>query len=209
VDYRNPSQLRDGPVLVVGAANSGAEIALDVAGGGHRAWLAGRHPGHVPFRLEGATGRVLGPLVLRGLFHRVLTVRTPIGRKKRHGFMTTGRMLVRTKPKDLEAAGVERVGRVEEVRDGLPVLADGRTLEVANVVWCTGFRPGQADWIDLPIFGELEPAHRRGIVETQPGLYFVGLMFLYSASSEMFHGVGRDAAYVAEALASRVNGVQR
>lgn len=202
-DYRNPSQLRPGPVLVAGAGNSGAEIAVDLAGQ-HRVWLAGRHPGHVPFRLESVAGRVLAPLVLRGLFHRVLSLRTPIGRKKRLGFMTKGRPLVRTRPKDLAAAGVERVGRIEGVRDGLPVLADGRTLEVANVVWCTGFRSGLADWIDLPVFGELEPLHRRGVVDSQPGLYFMGLMFQYAASSEMFHGVGRDAAYVVDALAARV-----
>lgn len=203
VDYRNPSQLRRGPVLVVGAANSGAEIAAELAHE-HRVWLAGRHPGHVPFRIESAAGRVLVPLVLRGLFHRVLSLRTPIGRKKRSAFMTRGRPLVRTRPKELAAAGVERVGRVEGVRDGRPVLAGGRTLDVANVVWCTGFRSGLAEWIDLPVFGELEPRHHRGVVDSQPGLYFMGLMFQYAASSEMFHGVGRDAAYVVNALANRL-----
>lgn len=116
---------------------------------------------------------------------------------------------MRIKPKDLAAAGVERVGRVEDVCDGLPCLADGRTLEPANAIWCTGFRPGQADWIDLAIFGELEPEHHRGVVESQPGLYYVGLLFLYAVSSEVFHGVGRDAAYVADALAARVNGGQK
>ncbi|WP_046469345.1 flavin-containing monooxygenase [Allosalinactinospora lopnorensis] len=200
-DYRNPSQLRDGPVLVVGAANSGAEIALEAADG-HRTWLSGRHPGHVPFRIEGAAGRVLVPLVLRGLFHRVLTVRTPMGRRARPKVLANGWPLVRTKPKDLTAAGVERVPRVEGVREGLPLLADGRTLEVANVVWCTGFRAG-LDWIDLPVFGKMEPRHYRGVVASHPGLYFVGLLFLYAASSEQIHGLDRDAAHVAGTIAAR------
>ena len=43
-EYRRPSPLRDGNVLVVGAANSGAEIALEVSAT-HRTWLSGRHPG--------------------------------------------------------------------------------------------------------------------------------------------------------------------
>lgn len=202
VDYRNPGQLQDGPVLLVGAGNSGAEIALDVAGE-HPTWLSGRHPGHIPFRIEGAAGRVLVPLVLRVVFHRLLTERTPMGRKARPKLTTTGRMLVRTKPKDLDAAGVQRVPRVDRVRDGLPLLSDGQVLQVSNVVWCTGFRPGMADWIDLPVFGEREPVHKRGVVSAQPGLYFVGLMFLYSGSSEMFHGVGRDAAHVVDAVAAR------
>lgn len=200
-DYRNPSQMRDGPVLVVGAANSGAEIALEVANG-HRTWLSGRHPGHIPFRIEGAAGRVLVPLVLRVLFHRVLTVRTPMGRRVRPKVLTNGRPLVRTKPKDLAAAGVERVPRVEGVREGLPLLADGRTLDVANVVWCTGFHAG-LDWIDLPVFGEAGPRHYRGVVAGHPGLYFVGQLFLYAASSEQIHGVGRDAAYVADTIATK------
>ena len=60
-----------------------------------------------------------------------------------------GPPLVRVKPEDLAAAGVERVPRVAGVQDGRPVLEDGRVLDVANVIWCTGFDPGSR-WIDLP-----------------------------------------------------------
>jgi putative flavoprotein involved in K+ transport len=70
------------------------------------------------------------------------------------------------------------------------------------VVWSTGYRPGLS-WIDLPVFGNDEPRQNRGIVEEEPGLYFVGLKFLYSKSSEQIHGVGRDAAHIAEAIALR------
>ena len=93
LDYRGPSQLRSGPVLIVGAANSGAEIALEVVRS-HPTWLSGRHPGNVPFRIESRIGRtVLAPLVLRGLFHRVLTVDTPMGRKVRPRVIKRGRRL--------------------------------------------------------------------------------------------------------------------
>src|SRR5205823_352515 len=57
-EYRNPGQLRPGGVLIVGAGNSGCDIALDVAAS-HPTWLAGRHPGHVPFRIEGRLTRHL------------------------------------------------------------------------------------------------------------------------------------------------------
>jgi putative flavoprotein involved in K+ transport len=201
-DYRNPSQLQDGPVLVVGAGNSGAEIALDTVAAGHQTWLAGRDNGHVPFRIEGTLGRLLVPVVLRGIFHRVLTVDTPIGRKARPKALTRGGPLVRTKPKDLAAAGVSRLPKVTGVEHGLPVLADGRTLQVANVVWCTGFRPG-LDWVDLPVHGDREPNHERGLVPDYPGLFFVGLFFLYAMSSEQIHGVGRDAARIVDAVAAR------
>lgn len=74
---------------------------------------------------------------------------------------------------------------------------------VANVVWCTGFR-SDFSWIHLPVFGETEPRHYRGIVAEEPGLYFVGLHFLYAMSSGFLPGVARDAEYVVEHIASRV-----
>ena len=87
------------------------------------------------------------------------------------------------------------------------MLDDGRVLDVTNVVWCTGFHPGFS-WIDLPVLGVGgdEPMHERGLVPREPGLYFVGLAFLYSFSSIMIHGVGRDAERIAAAIAFRVNG---
>ncbi len=199
-DYRNPGQLREGDALIVGVGNSGAEIAIELSQT-HRVWLSGRPFGVLPFRPTSAVARVLMPFVGRIIFHRVLTTDTPIGRKARPK-MLAGDPLIRVKPKDLAAAGVERVPRTAGVVEGLPQLEDGRRLDVANVVWCTGFHPGFS-WIDLPVLGPQEPKHNRGIVEDQPGLYFVGLKFLYSKSSEQIHGVGRDAARIADAIAVR------
>ncbi len=88
------------------------------------------------------------------------------------------------------------------VQDGKPLLEDGRVLDVANVIWCTGFHPGFS-WIDLPVFGSLEPRHHRGVVPEVPGLYFLGLHFLYALSSTMIHGVERDAEYIVNAIAAR------
>lgn len=203
-EYRNPSQLQPGPVLIVGAGNSGADIALEVVPG-HRTWLAGRDTGQIPFRIGGRFGRLIGVrVVLRFVFHRILTVATPIGRKARPKVMGKGTPRIRVRASELAAAGVERAPRLEGVRDGKPLMADGRVLDVANVIWCTGFRPG-FDWIDLPVLRDEEPVHDRGIVESHSGLYFVGLHFLYSLSSAMIHGVGRDAARIVEHLAARVS----
>jgi putative flavoprotein involved in K+ transport len=199
-DYRNPAQLRDGAVLVVGAGNSGAEIALDVVRG-RRTLLAGRDVGQVPFRIEGLLARVLVPLIFRVVFHRVLTIRSPFGRKVRTRMLTAGGPRIRTKQVDLVTAGVQLVPRVAEVRDGNPVLADGRVLEVSNVIWCTGLDAGFS-WIDIDVHGELEPRHNAGVAEV-PGLYFLGLMFLYAGSSVMVHGVGRDAARLAGIIAQK------
>lgn len=209
-EYQGPSQLRPGPVLVAGAGNSGAEISLELTKHGHRVWLAGRATGEVPFKMTSFLGRwLLGPLVLRLVFHRLLTIRTPMGRKARPKMLTGGGPLIRTRLGDLLSAGVQHVAKVVGTKDGLPLLADGRVLDVANVIWCTGFEPNFS-WIDLPIFDEQgEPRHVGGIVPKQPGLFFVGLHFLYSYSSTMIHGVGRDAARIVEAAASRVTSARR
>ncbi|MQA99722.1 MAG: FAD-dependent oxidoreductase [Actinobacteria bacterium] len=200
-EYKNPDQLQAGDVLVVGAGNSGAEIAIEVART-RKVFLSGPSTGAIPFRPESVVARVLMPIVGRILFHRVLTIRTPIGKRARPKMISTGEPLIRVKPKDLKTMGVERVPRVTGVQAGSPQLEDGRTVDVANVVWCTGFHPGFS-WIDLPVLGPQEPLHKRGIVESEPGLYFIGLKFLYSVSSEQIHGVGRDADFIAGKIAAR------
>jgi putative flavoprotein involved in K+ transport len=111
--------------------------------------------------------------------------------------------LVRVKPKDLIAAGIKRVGKVVATREGLPLLDDDRTVDAKNVIWCTGYTPGFS-WIDLPIFDkDGRPKHERGIVNQYPGLYFVGLHFLYAMSSASLAGVGRDAERIAKSIESR------
>ncbi|MFN2488585.1 MAG: flavin-containing monooxygenase [Actinomycetota bacterium] len=180
-DYKNPGQLQEGGVLVVGAGNSGAEVAIEVART-HEVLLSGPSTGAIPFRPESVVARVLMPFIGRIIFHRVLTMSTPIGRKVRSKMISTGEPLIRVKPKDLAAAGVERVARVTGVENGSPQLEDGRTVEVTNVVWCTGFHPGFS-WIDLPVLGPQEPLHKRGIVESEPGLYF-------GSSREFVPGLG-------------------
>jgi putative flavoprotein involved in K+ transport len=199
-EYKNPGQLQEGDVLVVGAGNSGAEVAIELART-HNVTLSGPSTGVIPFRPESVIARVLMPFIARIIFHRVLTTKTPIGKKVRSKMIAKGEPLIRVKPRDLAAAGVKRLPRVAGVSEGRPQLEDGRVMEIANVVWCTGFHPGFS-WIDLPVLGPQEPIHERGIVESEPGLYFIGLKFLYSVSSEQIHGVGRDADRIARRIAA-------
>lgn len=199
-EYRRPAQLPAGDVLVVGAGNSGADIALELAGV-RRVWLSGELGGHIPFDIEGTSGRLIFPLLWQ-IWSHVLTFGSPIGRKALPKIRAGKEPLIRVKPKQLAAAGVELVPRTVGIRDGLPVLDDQRVLDVASVVWCTGYRP-QHDWIDLPVLddnSELETDHH-GVVASQPGLYRVGREFLYAFNSHTVGGVGRDAERVARRIA--------
>jgi putative flavoprotein involved in K+ transport len=203
--YRNPAQLPHGDVLLVGAANSGAEIAMDLVASGRRVTVAGRDVGQVPFPVrKAAVRRLILPILFRVVFHRLLTVDTPLGRRARPKMVKGGLPLIRTRSQDLAAAGVVRAPRVAGIRGGRPLLEDGTVLDVAAVVWCTGFDMG-ASWLQLPVFDkDGEPRQMRGVVPDEPGLYFVGPHFLYAASSTMIHGIGRDASRVADVVAERL-----
>lgn len=203
-EYQRPSQIREGDVLVVGAANSGAEIALELSRT-HQTWLSGPHPGVEPTRPGSKLDHLIIPIIWF-IFSRVANVKTPIGRKLRSRVLNMGVPLARVRPHDLLEAGVKRVhDRTVAVADGMPQLADGRVLDVANVIWCTGFRP-DFRWIELPVFASNGyPVHERGVVAGAPGLFFVGLLFQTAASSALVGGVGRDARYIIDRLAARAS----
>jgi putative flavoprotein involved in K+ transport len=209
-EYRNPSQLRDGPVLVVGLSHSGADIAVEVARS-HRAYVSGKAVGEFPFRFIDTWRARIGWPVMRFLATRVFTLGTPIGRRMaphvRHG----GGPLLRVRSVDLREAGVERFdARTTGVSDGRPMLEDGRVLDVTNVIWATGFLPDYG-WIEVPGFVDADgwPAGRRGVSDAVPGLYFLGVLFQWAFSSMLVLGAGRDAKFVVDRIAERATAARR
>jgi putative flavoprotein involved in K+ transport len=200
-EYRNRSQIQEGAVLLVGAGNSGAEISIELAPH-HQTWLSGPDTGQEPARAGSLLDRLVTPIMW--FMATRLTVKTAPGRKLRDRFLDPPRgiPLGRVRRRDFAAAGIKRVPRMTGVKHGYPLLEDGTILRVSNVIWCTGFRP-DFDWLDLslPTHNGL-PIHDRGIVESCPGLYFMGLLFLYSLSSALVGGVGRDAAHIVDHIVS-------
>lgn len=196
-EYRNPDQLQPGDALVVGAGNSGTQIATELAADGDRhVWLVGRDTGRIPRRLLGRDiYRWLVPLesALR------LTRTSILGRRLYARMAGSGDPVFDVEFEEMQAAGVERVhDRITAVEDGRPVADDGQSFDVANVVWCTGFRLA-FDWIELDVFGaDGRPRHSRGVAEDAPGLYFVGLPWQHRPTSSLIGGVGRDAEHIAE-----------
>lgn len=74
---------------------------------------------------------------------------------------------------------------------------------IRAIVWAIGYRM-DFRWIDVPVFdGRGYPGHERGVT-TAPGLYFLGLPWLYTWGSGRFSGIARDAAYVADCIESRM-----
>jgi putative flavoprotein involved in K+ transport len=198
--YRSPSELPDGDVLVVGAGNSGADIALELVAD-RRVFLSGELGGEIPFDIEGNAGRLVFP-VLWQVWSHVLTFGSPVGRRALPKIRAGKEPRIRVKAKDLARAGVEFVSRTTDIRDGKPLLADDRVLDVAAVIWATGYRPS-FDWIDLPVIGDDGDlvTDQYGAVAGYPDLYRVGREFLYAFNSHTVGGVGRDAERIARKIA--------
>jgi putative flavoprotein involved in K+ transport len=195
--YRSPFDLPDGPALVVGAGNSGAQIAIELARF-RKVWLAGRGVGRIPRRLLGRdVYDWLWPVLTRA------TLDTRLGRRLRER-TRRGDPLVGIPERDLTEVAIARVGRVTDERGGFPVC-EGEVFQPRVVVWCTGFAPDYS-WIELPVLDERGfPRHRRGVATDAPGLYFVGLRFQHAMTSALLGGVGRDAAFVAAQVARRAD----
>jgi len=191
--YHNPTDVPVQDVLVVGAGNSGAEIALDLAKAGRKVMLAGRDVGRIP---ADKLGRLLGGRPYWWFLRKVMTIDTPLGRRMKANVLTHGNPLVRANREVVAGAGVEFTPRLTGVMGGKPQLENGQMLPVEGIIWATGFRPDYR-WVNLPIFDESgRPRHERGVVREAPGLYFLGLHFQTGLTSSLLGGVGADAKYI-------------
>lgn len=200
--YRRPGQLREGPVLVVGAAHSGCDIALELAAT-RPTTLAGRDTGQIPVSWDSPAFKVVLSVLVHAQRH-LLTRRTPMGRRQRRQVLAHGGKMLRVKRSHLLEAGVSRThARVVGTVDGQPQLDDGTVLEVSNVIWATGYRHDYS-WLDLPVLDEAGwPRESRGVARDVDGLFFCGLAYQFAFASMLLHGVGRDAVHVTSRILAR------
>lgn len=197
--YRRPAQLPPGKVLVVGAGNSGAQVAIELAAAGREVVLSGRDTGSIPRTLLGRDiYDWLRPTVMRP------TVDSCLGRRLMGGRRFAGDPLVGIGAREFAVPGLTRAGRTVGVRDGHAVLEEGTVLDdLAAIVWCTGYRPDYG-WLELPALGlDGLPLHRSGVSTVVAGLGFVGMRFQNRLGSALLGGVGEDAAQVVAALSGR------
>ena len=201
--YKNAQQLQSGAVLVVGASHSGYDIAYELAQD-RPTFLVGPDRGNIPLEWDSPALKIAMPVIVF-VWKHVLTRRTPIGRKEMKAVRRHGAPTVRVKPHHLAERGAERIEhKVTGVSaDGMPMLDDGRVLDVSIVIWATGFQQ-DFSWIEAPITGEDGwPREYRGVVDDLPGLFFCGLSFQYAFGSMVLPGVGRDAAFIARKIDQR------
>ena len=250
--YRNPEELLPGAVLVVGSAQSGAQIAEELYEAGRKVYLAVGRAGRTPRRYRGKDANWW--LDMLGHYDRTVgelpSPKAKFAGKPHISGSRGGHMI------DLHQFardGVVLLGHLRGVRDGvielapdlheslaaadrfesdfvaeidayvaktgmaapkesLPVVRDGfeqpeltkldlKDAGVTNVIWATSY-DFDFSLVKLPIFdSDGYPIQTRGVA-AYPGLYFLGLPWLHSAKSGLIYGVGEDAAYIAQAIAS-------
>jgi putative flavoprotein involved in K+ transport len=191
--YRNPDDLPEGPVLVVGGGNSGLQIAEElVRTRDVVVSLGGRAP-RLPQRL---LGRDLFWWLTRSGVMRV-TADTRLGRR----LSRRGEFVIGTSRRALTRAGVRFRGRLVGADGRTARFAGGSTLDVGVVLWATGYRSDYS-WISIPdVVRDGRVVHHRGVTGV-PGLYFIGLPWQHTRGSALLGFVGADAAYVADRIAS-------
>jgi putative flavoprotein involved in K+ transport len=193
-DYRRPADLPEGPLLVVGAGNSGVQIADELAASGRTVALAvGTRPRAVPQRPLGRD--LFWWLTRTGLIRA--TVDSRVGRRFRDRELVIG-----TTWRGLARRGVVLRDRAVAASGRTVRFADGGWTDVAAVVWATGFRP-DVGWLDVPgAVVDGRPAHARGVSPVS-GLYFVGLPWQHTRGSALLGFVREDAAWLAGVIAGR------
>jgi putative flavoprotein involved in K+ transport len=251
--YRNPDQLPQGGVLVVGAGPSGQQIARELAAAGRRVVIAaGRHR-TLPRRYRGHD--VYWWMERLGMLQRTVDSLPDPGEAARtrssvltagaddldlrvlaaEGVVPTGRFVGihgsvvefagdlactiteaddnRERLKDLVDDYVERTAMdapteartppaIPTWAECAPRFLDLNHVGIGTVVWATGYGRSYG-WVEADVFdAEGEPIHRRGVTDA-PGLYFLGLRWLYRRNSGFIDGVGADAAFLAGHLSTR------
>jgi len=198
-DYRRPDALPPGPVLVVGGGNTGFQIAAE---------LTATHEVHLSIgsRQTPLPQRVLG----RDLF-RVLdrfgvmqkTADSRIGRRLQANEDT----LIGSRPRTLRRLGATLRPRTVAA-DGTQVrFEDGTSMTVSSVIWATGYRLDHS-FVEVPVFDGGRVVHQRGVTAS-PGLYFLGLPWMYTRGSALLGWVGEDAEYIAGRIAESAPAIPR
>jgi putative flavoprotein involved in K+ transport len=193
--YRNPAQIPGGKVLVVGAANSGAQIAADLAPT-HEVWLSRGAP------IRRLPRKILG-IPIHSLGNRLGLIPAPFNTWR--GRTQRGDLLVGPSLRQLARRHhIQLLSHATHTQGRTVTFADGQALDADAVVWATGYRSDYS-WIHVPTLGpDGLPRHQRGVTGS-PGLYFLGMHNQYSRGSSLIYWVRHDAAYIAGHIRARVS----
>ncbi len=189
--YRSPDSVPEGRVLVVGGGNTGFQIAQELSASREVHLSIGSRQMPLPQRILGRD--LFWFLEKTGLIRK--TVDSRMGRR-----MSERDTLIGSTPRRLRRRlGVELHGRAVSAQGSTVRFDDGAEVDVAGVVWATGFRVDHS-WIDVPVFdADGRVIHQRGVTPAE-GLYFLGMQWQHTRGSALLGWVKDDAEYLAERI---------
>jgi putative flavoprotein involved in K+ transport len=189
--YRSPGSLPEGRLLVVGGGNTGFQIAQELSASREVHLSIGSRQTPLPQRILGRD--LFWYLEKTGLIRK--TVHSRMGRQ-----MSERDTLIGSTPRRMRRRyAVELHGRAVSAHGSTVGFDDGTRVDVAGVVWATGFRVDHS-WIDVPVFGAGgQVIHQRGVTQA-PGLYFIGMYWQHTRGSALLGWVKDDAEYIAERI---------
>lgn len=194
-DYRRPDALPPGRALVVGAANSGCQIALELS---------------ATRSVDLSVGRRLPTIPQRPLGRDVWSWATSLGLDRVTADSRLGRRLsqrdqiIGAGPRQLARRHRIRIRpRVSSISGRRVTFDDGGTGAYDVVVWATGFTK-DTTWIEIPdVIDERGCLRQTRGVTPSPGLYTLGLSWQHTRGSALLGWVGDDAAHLAVQIESR------
>ncbi len=194
-DYRNPAQLQEGDVLVVGAGDSGFQILDEIS--------AQHQSGHIFF--SGNTDLMTIPQEFLGKTLWWWFKKTGILSLNKYSWLGK-KISQRMQPIigiDIKALlarpNITSVGRTKDACDATVICEHQSLASIKNIIWSTGFRP-DFSWLEgVELDGEGYPVNYRGVSSTK-GLYFIGLPWMYTRGSATLGGVKDDAKYLSKVL---------
>jgi putative flavoprotein involved in K+ transport len=207
-EYRNPEQIKTKSILIVGSGSSGVQLC--------RCLVESRKFENIHLAVSNVL--VLPEHILGIPTHRFLHFfglfdvkkNSMLGKLMYSNLETKGDPIMRPTPIDFaKLHNVKLYGKFARTENSLLYFSDGQVLglEDLTIIWCTGFR-GEYSFIETQhknVFDKTGyPNHTRGVIESVPGLYFVGLRYQHTVASHDLYGVGKDAKYVADHIQSRL-----
>jgi putative flavoprotein involved in K+ transport len=196
--YKDPSQLNEGAVLVVGGGNSGTQIAVELSLS-HNTYLSVGHPIHF-LPLTFFNKSIFWWFDMMGILKFSST--SFVGRRiQKQGDPIFGYELKEKMKKNK----VKLNGRTVSIQNNIVTFDDLTSLKINNIIWATGFTPNYS-WIDIPNLVKLNSKvhHKRGVTNIE-GLYFLGLPWQHRRGSALLFGVGDDAKYLYQEMVQKNN----
>jgi putative flavoprotein involved in K+ transport len=193
VDYRNPESLPGGRVLVVGGANTGCQIALELCATREVDISVGQR---LPTIAQRPLGRDVWWWGTKSGFSRV-TVASRLGKRLSQRDVVIGGGI-----KELRKLGVTVQPRLIGAAGRTATFEGGATSEVDAVLWATGYRIDNS-WIDIPGVKDDRGlvTHERGVTPAA-GLYMLGLSWQHTRTSALLGWVTDDAEFLADRIGS-------